>query len=58
MGSYQHDLVRLYHGCDGGGAPGPYEGPYEPAYDYAVDVKVPVPPRSDGTYPPGSPAAP
>jgi hypothetical protein len=58
VGSYQRDLVRLYHRCVGGGAPGPYEGPYEPEYDYAVEVKVPVPPRSDGTYPPGSPAAP
>jgi hypothetical protein len=58
VSSYQHDLARLYKRCDGGGAPGPYEGPYDPAFDYAVDVKVPVPPRSDGTYPPGSPAAP
>jgi 4-amino-4-deoxy-L-arabinose transferase-like glycosyltransferase len=58
VSSYQNDLARLYRRCEGGGAPGPYEGPYDPAFDYAVDVKVPVPPRSDGTYPPGSPAAP
>lgn len=58
VSTYQHDLARLYHRCPGGGAPGPYEGPYDPAFDYAVDVHVPVPPRSDGTYPPGSPAAP
>ena len=58
VSTYQHDLARLYKRCQGGGAPGPYEGPYDPAFDYAVDVKVPVPPRSDGTYPPGSPAAP
>lgn len=57
-GSYQRDLIRLYEKCEGGGAPGPYEGPYDPTVDYAVEVKVPVPPRSDGTYPPGSPAAP
>jgi 4-amino-4-deoxy-L-arabinose transferase-like glycosyltransferase len=57
-GSYQQDLIRLYEKCEGGGAPGPYEGPYDPSVDYAVEVKVPVPPRSDGTYPPGSPAAP
>lgn len=56
--SYQRDLVRLYQRCEGGGAPGPYEGPYDPTVDYAVEVAVPVPPRSDGTYPPGSPAAP
>ncbi len=56
-GSYQRDLVRLYERCEGGGAPGPYEGPYDPTVDYAVEVRVPVPPRSDGTYPPGSPAA-
>ena len=58
VGSYEHDLTRLYHRCAGGGAPGPYEGPYDPKFDYAVEVRVPVPPRSDGTYPPGSPAAP
>ncbi len=58
VGSYEHDLVRLYHKCAGGGAPGPYEGPYEPEWDYAAQVHVPIPPRSDGTYPPGSPAAP
>jgi hypothetical protein len=57
-GSYQRDLIRLYEKCEGGGAPGPYEGPYDPTVDYAVEVAVPVPPRSDGTYPPGSPAAP
>ena len=58
VGSYEHDIVRLYRKCAGGGAPGPYEGPYEPEWDYAVEVAVPVPPRPDGTYPPGSPAAP
>lgn len=58
IGTYEHDLIRLYRRCPGGGAPGPYEGPYEPEYDYAVEVAVPIPPRSDGTYPPGSPAAP
>lgn len=57
-GSYERDLIRLYQRCTGGGAPGPYEGPYDPTVDYAVEVSVPVPPRSDGTYPPGSPAAP
>jgi 4-amino-4-deoxy-L-arabinose transferase-like glycosyltransferase len=57
VGSYERDLVRLYRKCPGGGAPGPYEGPYDPTVDYAVEVDVPVPPRSDGTYPPGSPAA-
>jgi 4-amino-4-deoxy-L-arabinose transferase-like glycosyltransferase len=57
-GSYQRDLIRLYERCEGGGAPGPYEGPYDPTVDYAVEVRVPVPPRSDGTFPPGSPAAP
>jgi hypothetical protein len=57
-GSYERDLVRLYERCEGGGAPGPYEGPYDPSVDYAVEVAVPIPPRSDGTYPPGSPAAP
>ncbi|QQS24799.1 MAG: glycosyltransferase family 39 protein [Actinomycetota bacterium] len=56
--SYERDLVRLYQRCPGGGAPGPYEGPYDPTVDYAVEVAVPVPPRSDGTHPPGSPAAP
>jgi hypothetical protein len=56
--SYRRDLIRLYERCEGGGAPGPYEGPYDPRVDYAVEVAVPVPPRSDGTYPPGSPAAP
>lgn len=56
--SYERDLVRLYRRCPGGGAPGPYEGPYDPEVDYAVEVAVPVPPRSDGTHPPGSPAAP
>jgi hypothetical protein len=64
VGTYQHDLIRLYHRTDPANpacplpSPGPYEGPYEPNFDYAVDVSVPVPPRaSDGTYPPGSPAA-
>jgi 4-amino-4-deoxy-L-arabinose transferase-like glycosyltransferase len=51
VGSYQHDLARLYQRCPGGGAPGPYEGPYDPAFDPAVEVNVPVPPRSDGTRP-------
>lgn len=54
--SYERDLIRLYRRCPGGGAPGPYEGPYDPTVDYAVEVAVPVPPRSDGTFPPGSPA--
>ena len=58
VGSYEHDLVRLYHRCAGGGAPGPYEGPYEAEWDYAAQTHVPVPPRSDGTYPEGSSAAP
>jgi 4-amino-4-deoxy-L-arabinose transferase-like glycosyltransferase/peptidoglycan/LPS O-acetylase OafA/YrhL len=58
VGSWERDLVRLYRRCPGGGAPGPYEGPYDPEVDYAVEVAVPVPPRSDGTHPPGSPAAP
>ena len=49
VGSYEHDLARLYRLCPGGGAPGPYEGPYDPAYDYAVDVRVAVPRRPDGT---------
>ncbi len=49
VGSYQHDLARLYHKCDGGGAPGPYDGPYDPRYDPAVEVRVPVPRRPDGT---------
>ena len=47
--SFENDLVRLMHKCAGGGAPGPYEGPYDPRYDYAVEVRVPVPPRPDGT---------
>jgi hypothetical protein len=58
VGSYGNDLARLYRACPEGGAPGPYEGPYDPAFDFAVKTRVPVPPRSDGTYPPGSPAAP
>ena len=45
MGSYQHDVARLYHRCDGGGAPGPYDGPYEPDWDYAVEVGLDIPPR-------------
>lgn len=57
VASYERDLLRLYRQCPGGGAPGPYEGPYDPEVDYAVEVSVPVPPRSDGTHPPGSPAA-
>ena len=49
VGSYQHDLARLYRKCAGGGAPGPYEGPYDPTHDPAVEVRVPVPRRPDGT---------
>ena len=45
VGSYQHDLARLYKRCAGGGAPGPYDAPYEPKYDPAVDAGVPIPPR-------------
>lgn len=45
VGSYEHDLARLYRKCPGGGAPGPYDGPYEPDWDYAVEVAVPIPPR-------------
>lgn len=48
-GSYQHDLVRLYQRCATGDGIGPYDAPYEPRYDYAVEVRVPVPPRPDGT---------
>ena len=48
-GSYQHDLVRLYQKCSQGDGIGPYDAPYEPQYDYAVEVRVPVPPRPDGT---------
>jgi len=48
-GSYQHDLVRLYQKCSQGDDIGPYDAPYEPQYDYAVEVRVPVPPRPDGT---------
>ena len=48
-GSYQHDLVRLYQKCSPGDGVGPYDAPYEPQYDYAVEVRVPVPPRPDGT---------
>ncbi len=51
VGSYENDLVRLYHRCAVGDGTGPYEGPYEPAFDYAVEVSVPVPPRPDGTGP-------
>lgn len=49
VGSYEHDLARLYQRCEGGGAPGPYEGPYDPDFDPAVEVRVPVPRRPDGT---------
>ncbi|MEZ5216609.1 MAG: glycosyltransferase family 39 protein [Ilumatobacteraceae bacterium] len=49
VGSYEHDIARLYRKCEGGGAPGPYEGPYDPAFDYAVEVRVAVPRRPDGT---------
>jgi len=45
VGSYEHDLARLYRRCPGGGAPGPYDGPYDPKYDPAVDAGVPIPPR-------------
>ena len=48
-GSYQYDLVRLYQKCSGGDNTGPYDEPYKPQYDYAVEVRVPVPPRPDGT---------
>jgi len=48
-GSYQYDLVRLYQKCSGGDNTGPYDAPYKPQYDYAVEVRVPVPPRPDGT---------
>lgn len=47
--SYQNDLVRLFRRCSPGDGIGPYEGPYRPEYDYAVEVRVPVPPRPDGT---------
>lgn len=47
--SYQHDVLRLYHRCDGGDSTGPYDTPYDPRYDYAVEVRVPVPARPDGT---------
>ena len=49
VNSFENDLVRLLHRCAGGGAPGPYDAPYDPRYDYAVEVRVPVPPRPDGT---------
>ena len=49
VGSYQHDVARLYRKCDGGDSTGPYDAPYDPRYDYAVEVRVPVPPRPDGT---------
>lgn len=58
--SYQNDLVRLYHRCPIGDGVGPYEGPYKPQFDYAVEVRVPVPPRPDGTCTPtcmGRPSA-
>ena len=48
-GSYQYDLVRLYQKCATGDGVGPYDAPYRPEYDYAVEVRVPVPPRPDGT---------
>ena len=48
-GSYQHDLVRLYQRCPDGDDIGPYDAPYRPEFDYAVEVRVPVPPRPDGT---------
>ena len=55
VGSYQHDLARLYHICPRGGAPGPYEGPYDPTHDPAVEVMVPVPRRPDGIVHPDMP---
>jgi len=48
-GSFQNDLARLYQRCERGDGIGPYEGPYRPEFDYAVEVRVPVPPRPDGT---------
>jgi hypothetical protein len=48
-GSYQYDLVRLYQRCSVGDGIGPYDAPYRPEFDYAVEVRVPVPPRPDGT---------
>jgi len=48
-GSYQYDLVRLYQRCSEGDGIGPYDAPYRPEFDYAVEVRVPVPPRPDGT---------
>ena len=57
-GSYQHDVLRLYHRCSDGDSTGPYDAPYDPRYDYAVEVRVPVPARPDGTCTPtcdGSP---
>ena len=48
-GSYQYDLVRLYQRCPEGDGTGPYDAPYRPEFDYAVEVRVPVPPRPDGT---------
>jgi len=48
-GSYQYDLVRLYQRCTTGDGIGPYDAPYRPEFDYAVEVRVPVPPRPDGS---------
>ena len=48
-GSYQYDLVRLYQRCANGDGIGPYDAPYRPEFDYAVEVRVPVPPRPDGS---------
>jgi hypothetical protein len=47
--SYQHDVLRLYRSCPEGDSVGPYDPPYDPRHDYAVEVRVPVPPRPDGT---------